>query len=376
MYFITFFSGIVLSAVNDKKNIAFKVFSILIAIVAFFRYGVGVDYFAYEYLFNRLNPSVIQELVAGLDNQELLFRLIGSIFKSIGLPFQIYLIVIASVNIYFISKICKKYSKNPIFSLFLYFCFYYFVWTFSGLRQGLTLAIGIYYFLECSENKKTIKFLVITLLLTLIHASAVLLFPLYFVTKINIGKRRLFYFSVCVMIFSFMPLGNILTNFNWLPFISRIIPYMDSGGIINILDFQGLGRIAFLAIALIYYDVYAKQNEMCRRIMNIYVISLLIYFIFSFSEITAARLSIYGKLLDIIILPNIFYIYREKINKVIFAFCLIILASLYFFKELGTLDKQTKIQYANKTFVPYTNIINKDSYKFDNMYYELLKNRR
>lgn len=369
MYYIIFLIGIILSFINDKKRVSFKIYVLLLIAFACLRYGVGADYFAYEYLYNRLNPSVINEFKYGLDNQELLFRLLGSFLKGIGFSYQQYLMFIAIINIFFISKIANKYSKNPTMSMLIYYSFYYLVWTFSGLRQGLTISIGMYYLLNCIEKKQTIKLISISLLLSFIHKSAIILIPFYFLSQPKIGKKELLYWSIVGILISLLPIGNILMHVSWLPFIDRLIPYIKPTTMLNrILDFQSIARLVFLFIALLYYEPYSNRDEMSKVIINIYIVGLILYFVFKFSELTAARLSIYGKLLDMIILPNIYYAYKDKVDKFIFLGLLLVLCSLYLFKELRTLERQTDLQNPMKIIVPYTNIYNKDRFTFNKKY--------
>lgn len=373
MFYIVFIIGIILSLINDKKNISFKIFVMILLLFAFFRYGIGADYFSYQFLYSRLNPSILGELSAGLDSQEIGFRLFGSLLKQLGFSYQMYLVVIASINIFFISKICKKHSNNPALSMLLYFCFYYLVWTFSGLRQGITIAIGVYYLLEYIKKNKPVKFLVIVIVLTFIHSSALVLLPLYLASRIDFKKKTLIILAFCAVLFAVIPVGSLVARLNWIPFINKAIPYINtSSSFNNILDFQSLGRIAFLIVALFYYDIYTKQNYISKKIMNIYIVSLILYFVFKFSELTAARLSIYGKLLDVIILANIYNLYKEKVNKILYALSLFVLLIFYLNKEMGALEEQTKIINEDSRVMPYTNIFEKDLYEFDNRYYKIM----
>lgn len=373
MYYIVFFVGLILAIINDRKQISFKIFSIILFFMAVLRYGVGADYFAYNYLYSRINPSILSEIKFGLDNQEILFRLIGSILKGIGLSYQNYLIIFSTINLYYISKISKKYSKNPSLSLLVYYCFYYFVWTFSGIRQGLVLAVGMYYLLECLESNNIKKIIFISMLLSLIHSSAILLIVFYLATKIKFDRSKLMIFSLMAIGFSILPIGNILVRFTGLPFIGRLLPYINSrGSIINILDFQSLGRIIFLMIGLFYYNSFSSKSELSKHVINIYIMSLLLYFLFKFSELTAARLSIYGVFLNIIILPNIFYMYKDKFNKFLYSTMLCILCLMYFNKELQSMVIQAELVNDSSIIVPYTNIYNKDKYSFNKRYFHYL----
>ena len=373
MYYTVFIIGVILSIVNDKKKISFKIFGAILLVLAFLRYGVGSDYFSYNFLYNRLSESLLLEFNYGLDNQEILFRIFGSILKKIGFSYQQYLIIIAIINLNFIFKICKKYSKNPTLSLLIYFSFYYFVWTFSGLRQGIVLAIGMYYLLECLENNRTIKLLLISLLLSLVHASGIVLIFLYIGAKINFNKKKLMFLSFVGILFSIIPIDNILLKLTWIPYINRILPYIDSNiTILSILDFQSLGRVVFLVIALFYYDLYSRKNDISKLIINIYILSIILYFCLKFSELTAARLSIYGMLLNIIILPNIFYIQKDKFNRFIYITFIGVFCIAYFNKELYTMEKQTGLVNSNKIIIPYTNIYNKEKYIFNKKHFYYL----
>lgn len=373
MYYMIFFIGILLSMINDKKRISFKLFALILTILAFFRYGVGADYFAYNYLYSRLSESVILELKYGLDNQEILFRLIGSLLKKGGLSYQHYLMLLSTVNIYFICKTCKRYSKNPTLSLLAYYCFYYFVWTFSGLRQGVVLSVGVYYLLECLESKKIIKLISIAMLLSLIHTSAIFLIILYLGAKINFDKKRLTILSCIAIALSIIPIGNIITKLTWIPFISRLLPYIShNSSVTDVLDFQSLGRIIFIVIGLFYYNSLSHKDDISKKIINIYILSLIFYFLFKFTELTAARLSIYGAVLNILILPNIYYLYKNKFDKFIYLTCLGILCLLYFNKELYSMEKQAGLMNESNIIVPYTNIFNKDKYMFNNRYFDYL----
>jgi hypothetical protein len=374
MYYLVLLLGTILQMFKDRKRVYFSIFVVVLSILAFLRYGIGPDYFSYQYLYERLNVSVLHELKNGLDNQELGFRLIGSFLKKTGFTYQMYLVLFAGINLIYVAKICKKYSKNPTMSMLLYFCFYYFVWTYSGLRQGITISVGVYYLLEYMGNKNLFKLTFIVILLSLVHTSAIIIFPLtYLALHLNLNRKMLIILSLLGMMISFIPIGSIISKLTFIPFISRLYPYLNTDySIMNILDFQSLGRIVFLFIALLYYDTFCKQGDISKKIIDIYILSLILYFLFKFSELTAARLSIYGKILDMIILPNIYYLYKDKFNKLIFMTGLCILSILYLNKELKAMQYQSGVVDSNTLLIPYINIYNKDNYSFDNIYKDAL----
>lgn len=361
MYYTVLLIGFVFQLFN--KRVLFLVFAIVLVLLASLRYGIGLDFFAYEYLYLRLNDSILDEIRFGLDNQEIGFRVIGSILKKIGLSFQQYLGVFAAVTIFFISKICGKYSENPTLSLLFFYCFYYLTWTYSGIRQGVIIAIGLYYLLECIEKNNTKKFIFIVALLSLIHSSAFILLFLYFLSRLNIDKNKLIKLSVISITLSLIPSGLIISKLTWLPFYSRIFPYLNTEISLNFLDFAGICRILFLIVALIYYDQYCQQNEISKKIINMYILSLMMYFLLQFSELTAGRLAIYGKFLDIIIFANILYLYKLRINRFIYILGILFLCFMYLSKESAEIKKAI---ITDSLITPYVNVFNKDAYNFSN----------
>lgn len=371
MYYLILFLGLI-SSLLKKSRVRYMLFVLVILILAYFRYGVGPDYFSYNFLFSRLSDNVVYEFLYGIDSQEIGFRLIGSFLKKIGINYQQYIAIFATINIYFISKTIKKYSKKPILSMTLYYCFYYFVWTFSGIRQGVTLAIGIYFLLQCIENNNAVKIFIVTIILASIHITSIILIPLYYLSKIKLTRNQLVVISSLSILVGMIPLGNVLSKLQWITLINRASIYWDhSSGIINIFDFQTLGRLFFLTVALFYYDEYSKESDISNKIIKIYILSLSIYFVLKFSEGTASRISLYGKVLDIIILTNIYYLYKNKANKFIFVALLTLISLLYFNKELYNMHKvaDVKTQLGPSNIIPYTNIFNENNYDFNNRYY-------
>ncbi|WP_422123913.1 EpsG family protein [Planococcus sp. X10-3] len=373
MFYFVLITGLLLSVVNDKKRVSLLIFTSIISLLAFLRYGIGADYFSYELLYFYIEESPFEEFFAESAHGEIGFRLFGSVLKGFGVPYQLYLVIIATINMIYVWKLVKKYSLNPTLSLVIYFSFFYFVWTFSGLRQGLTLVIGIYYLLEAIEKNKTLKIILVSLTLSLIHSSALILIFLYFITKINFSKNQLMLLAISGFLMSFLPLNLILPYLTWIPIIENASQYVFDVGGLNSLDFAGIVRVLLLIFIFLYYESFSSTSLMNKKILDIYIISLILYFIMqSLGELTAARFSIYGKYLEIIILVNIFYLHKKRINKLIYSYGLIVLCSLYLYKETNTLELQSGLNNSSM-YVPYVSIFNQDEYMFNKKSYEILK---
>ena len=365
IYMAVLVTGLAFSTLRGNSKSFFYSYLFLLLILASFRYGVGPDYFAYLYLYSLANTSLVEQF-GKLTGQELLFRLFGSALNYINFSYQQYLAVAALITLHYVGKICKEYSRYPIVSLYLYFCIFYFVWVFSGIRQGLTLAIGVYYLLQCLESRKHIKFVIVVCLMTLIHASSLILLPFYILANLDVGRKTLLggvFFCLCI---SLMPDQYLWKIFSYLPYYERIEFYkINSTETVNIFDFKSISRFILLfLIGVVFYKRYNKNDEIERRIMNVYISSFGFYYALRFVEILAENVSLYGFMLIIIILPNMYGKIKNGPNSKVFLMFILVFSVAYFFKTLYAMEDMSKLNHSS-LITPYTNIFNKSEYFAD-----------
>lgn len=373
MYYFLFLVGCILLLTKENKTL-FYLLSISLFLISIFRFGVGADYFSYQYLYQNLNTNLIAEILTGVGEQEVLFRTIGSILKKIGFSYQQYLSVFLVINMFYMTKICKEFSSRPTWSLFLYYCFFYFVWTFSGLRQGTALAIGMYYFLKAKKVNNRVLFSIIVLLLILIHNSSLIILIYYYLSEVNWNRSRLIIFSTISLLFSIFPLSNLFGLVHNIPIINGIIYYVPNEySLSGIIDIQGIARILFLSFGFFCYKSFEKNRGEQKYIIDTFIISLNFYFILKSSELVAARLSIYGFFLVILIIPEVYTLMNKKENKLVFKFIMILFCAMYMNKELVAMKESSYLVTKNEIMVPYTNIFNKNKgYYFSNRYIDII----
>lgn len=366
IYLAVLIIGAGFSIQNGKSKGFFYSYLFLLLTLACFRYGVGPDYFAYEFLYKVANTSVLDQFDDS--GQELLFRLLGSALQSIDFTYQEYVALTALITLYYIGKTCKRYSHYPVVSLFFYYCFFYFVWVFSGIRQGLALAIGVYYLLECLENRNHIKFAIITILLTMIHASSAILPLFYVIAHLNLRRQTLLtgvFFCFCI---SLIPATYLMEVFSRLPYGDRIDFYFRRGNpedfTISYFDFKSIARFVLLILfGVLFARSYDRSNGIQSKIMNVYVVSFGIYYALRFLEILASNASIYGFVLIVLILPNMYGRLKTGPNFKVFLISVSILSIAFFFKTLFSMEDMSKLNHSS-LITPYTNIFNKSEYSF------------
>lgn len=168
--------------VNGKmnRNVYLWLSILLFAIVFGMRYGVGIDYLSYLDYYK--NPYAYAEKENGM---EFGFDFASKILYNLGFHFAFFFGLISLFQIYFILYGIKKY---PFVLPFVVFCLITsgVVWGgFSNvIRQSLAFAIFVYS-IQFIADKKIVKYFLYITLAVSMHVSAIILFPLYFITYIK-----------------------------------------------------------------------------------------------------------------------------------------------------------------------------------------------
>jgi hypothetical protein len=359
MYYLLLLIGLLAYVANGTKSLNLIITAILSLILITFsglRYNVGPDYMNYEYIYNTLNTFEFGK------GQEPAFQLLILSCKGIGLDYTGFNIVTSILIILFL--FFSSYGRFKKEIIVLYFCFFYFVWCMSGVRQGLALSLA--FLLYSMELKNKLFYFLIPFIISTIHASALLLFLIPFINYLSINK---IYLIVLISIFfSFIPLESILfkifpEDYSEAYSISRLLFYQDNyvSKSVKILDFQSISRILILSWMILLYEFNKKAilNIQYHLEYKIFVFSFSIYFIFKFSEVTASNLSMYGFIYLILLLPY-FGSFFCGAKKFVYNSILILFATMYFFKGLNYMWHASKDDFNNiDIYIPYNSVLNK-----------------
>ena len=154
--------------------------------------------------------------------------------------------------------------------------------------------------------------------------------------------------------------------FNHLPYGDRIEFYFsteDSESSRFFIDFKSISRLILLLVVVAFAKIYDRGSEIQRKIMSLYIISFGIYFALKFVEILAAQASIYGFVLIVLILPNIYGQLKVKFNSKVFLTFVSILSISFYFKTLYSMEDMSYLTNSS-LLTPYTHIFNKSEYYF------------
>ncbi|QHP75096.1 EpsG family protein [Proteus vulgaris] len=191
---ITFFLSLTLFIKNKSvSNIAIFFILLCIAITLASRdINTGVDTISYLEIYNNINPitTYIDTGSFGVlgDKLEYLFSLWISLIKSIGGDFFIFLFFSYSIMLTVLLLAIKKLNVNASIFFICFFCSYCFIISYLNVfRQGMALSFIFLSFSFYVKDKK-MQSIIILFFAGLIHSSAFLFMPFFFISKLLTKK--------------------------------------------------------------------------------------------------------------------------------------------------------------------------------------------
>jgi hypothetical protein len=272
-------------------------------------------------------------------NGEYLFSFIIRICNYVGLKGQSLFFVFYGIGFFFFFLILKRLQIRYIY---LYIILYITVSNIFNnqlniLRQMLALYIGTYGIILYLENKK-ISSIMLILIVSRIHFSALVFFAIYFIRLFYTEKQRIYYVLLIVsiafgLLFRIEWL-NILLNIKFLPW--GYLNYIRSGN----MEYRNISRILtkyiFIPFYLLAIISLVGKNKLTKKESILFFIGFISFCL----RIAMINLDLFSRIAESFLLLSIFPIYfyfREILKKKqCFWFSLIIwsLFLLYFLKTI------------------------------------------
>ncbi len=300
------------------KNLALVFVFIILLLTASLRFEMADDWHSYVDFYTNRDLSGLTEIS---------YRLINDFSSDLGLPYNLFLLLINSVALFFTYKFIYLNAKSRQIGLLIFFYDIYFYLYLSGLRQAIALSlicIGFSYAFE----KKLLKYLLVVLLASTFHKSALIALTIYFIPResfnlYSIFKSIKFYLALCVIIFiSYEPVEFFL-KFTEDSFFKNINYYFQShykAENIELSYANGLVKRSIVIFFYILYRRYLPRDNLTHYFFNVYLIGFLVFLSFYLaSPDLGTRLSIYFTIFEILIIGNlVYYIPRFKDKFLIF----------------------------------------------------------
>ena len=262
------------------------------------RYGLSFGYWGmYDVIGRSSWESVLEDIFM---NYERGYVIYNKLLYYISDDAQILLFISAVITMAALTWLIYKYSKFPILSVIIYLALPVFMIAFSGIRQGVAIAITIFSF-KFVKEKKLIPFVLIVLLASQFHASArifLLAYPIYYVkTERAIQKLGSIFLLPVLYIFR-APLFN---------YLAGLIGENDTA-----IPSNAFGLFVFFVliyIVCLFFEDVDNQEQIGYR--NLFYTACVCQVFSSVSDI-AMRMGYYFMVYLILLLPEVTYTRQQK----------------------------------------------------------------
>ena len=327
------------------KKYRFVTATIPFLFIIFLRFGVGADYFAYGEIYYRMDPSNLNNSLKIFPDVELLYRWLNLFARFFGVPYHLFVGILSSVLMFITLKWLEAFDDNFELSVLLYFTMFFFVWNLSAMRQGISIAVLLYLFFNSKKEYSITVKLIASIVMFFVHASSIIVFVLYIISSLKWTKKTLLIALVASIFMNFLPISTLAAYLENIPYLNKILYYIDPVHL-SIFSFSALMRFFFFGIVFIHYDDLTRESNLSYKLINFTLLSFISYFFLMFSSLLASRVSVYGYILMVVIIPAILATYpSQKVKRVLFAS--VFAFSLFsFYKELSAMVDQTEYKYS------------------------------
>jgi hypothetical protein len=317
----------------DEKRKFFSVLSILcvlgIVFVGGLRNNVGQDWVQYQSLYER--TTTFQSALDG--PHEKAYMILVYLFRSITSNFNVFALLFFLVSFLLKYHVFKKYTSDIFLTLIIYCFSVFMIYDLNAIRQGMAIGIVMLSIKPMLERNFLVFALIMTLA-TMMHTSAIIFIPFYWLSRIKLSEKSIWWIAVISILIA-IPIRFILekapliVNLVQLEAFTHYNYYLDndeSGRSLPIFSIAVFQRLFILFSFLFFIKDIPVDKKFKHLLFNGYLISILIYLIFSFNAEFSARLSFYYKSLEMLIIPLVVSAISDKRLTVLFLIIFVVLA--------------------------------------------------
>lgn len=338
-----------------------------------FRYGQGTDYLTYLSIYANVSPlyTFPNYLAFQYNKIEVGFFYLMSFFRMFGTHYSIFIAIITLFSLTCIHRFISRFaSQLPMFALTLFFAIYSITYMESGIRQLISISIALGWVYIDWMNGKRLRAVAGIVIAMSMHTSAALLFllPVMFW-----NPRRLFILEwkrrTTALVFALMLGAALIINFVDFTPIINLLPASVSYTIRsyytenNQVSLLALGnRTLFMAIVFVL--AWKSRGQLTNRekfLFNLYCVGYALYVLFMPFDLIASRINVYFRVVDICLLPLLFYKNRELIKRTYVGLpVLLMLVSFLYVKDISAIMDFAQYYNSNPLQYPYITIFNQD----------------
>lgn len=362
LYLVLFFCGcfFVILAKRSNEHILFILLATVIIAIAVFRFGGGIDYFAYFGIYLSAPgdfSTMLYEISHGI-RIEPLYLFIMVLAKQVGLTFPLFASAVSFFVLLFFFKTIRRASLIPLLSMVMFFGNAYLVYAESALRQGIALCFFLYGFCRFYKKGMTLHYEFCVLLAFLFHNSAVILFfvPLIRYISFKSLTSPVFILPMTIfLIFSSFAIPKVMGVVIEYVLV-RYAGYEEQSFFIYALILRAMNLVIVLYLVSKVHDRLSEFDEFA---IKVYIIGLLLYFLVSQISILS-RLTEYFTVLEVIIVPNLIVKLPQKNFRWALKFFFLLVSFVLLIKDLASFEVLGGYKDTNPLDYPYITQFNKE----------------
>lgn len=333
--FVTNENGIIETKKNNFNWFVVLVFAIVLILFAGLRSGIG-DTGYYMLRFSEIKQYKIDDISDLSLNKEKGYGALMILISYLTDNEQVFLLIMSALTLGLIIISICKYSEDIGMSMFLLYTTGIYFGTMNGIRQYFVTAV-IFFMTKYISDNKPIRYIIMLLLLSTIHTSALFMIPVFFFARKKVWNWTTFIYIGLALI--------LVLNFSSILENSEIFleDSIYDNYIVTLKEEKNLGSNIFRVLVMLVPPIisfigrkYVDQNDIKYRIYsNILLLNAIIYVFSSFNWIFA-RLAMYLNIYVILFYP---YILKRMFNKKSLRFVkavMILLYSVFLLFEIRT----------------------------------------
>ena len=163
--------------------------SLLLAALLIFRdERIGADLGRYNTHFVTISRLSMWEVFVYYTHNSFFYLWMYITGKLSGGNYQVFLVLTAIVCIVPPLYLIKRYSKSSFYSMLVFYCFGFYFFLYSGLKQAMAMGILCFAFKAILDRNLKL-FITFTILAAVFHFSALIFMPAYFIA--TTGKSKM-----------------------------------------------------------------------------------------------------------------------------------------------------------------------------------------
>lgn len=172
-----------------EHNLAVPVFFVILLFLLALRHeSIGRDLAHYKYYFERYSAQELKSLITF--EPEFLYGVLNWLVGAITEKYQWLLVSVAVLTVVPIAYVYCQDRAHSMLKIAMFVNMSTFIMLFSGLRQAIAMAVGMFAY-QAVKKKKPLFFVLMVILALCFHRSSFILFAMYPVYHLRLKKKHL-----------------------------------------------------------------------------------------------------------------------------------------------------------------------------------------